>query len=324
VFRWLKFYHHARRTLDPTLPRFRNLDQVGRALGVGREVLDRHVAAGELAVRRGRWGATARPVTLADEESMEGLARLRASRLNFVEAEAALGVGRVALTELVKGGILPCARRGATAASPWLFERGAVDDALAEMIGHLPVRAQGDRAATRTATPDLTLTDALASLRAAGVGLPEVLRLAQSGDVAAYRLRDSVRLLDLRFDAASVGAFLAGRAPGEGEARYTSTEVCRLLRCTQVTLRLWAEAGLLAPLGAPGPARPAGKRRGPRPTTAAMSTASKRGTRGRRRPRRSSGAILKHCTHGYTQASSTTRSSGAAARATCSCSIGSA
>ena len=253
VFRWLKFYHHAWRTLDPTLPRFRNLDQVGRALGVGREVLDRHVAAGELAVRRGRWGATARPVTLVDEESMEGLARLRASRLNFVEAEAALGVGRVALTELVKGGILPCARRGATAKAPWLFERGAVDDALAEMIGHLPVRAQGDRAATRaatrTATPDLTLTDALASLRAAGVGLPEVLRLAQSGDVAAYRLRDSVRRLDLRFDAASVGAVLAGRAPGEGEARYTSTEVCRLLRCTQVTLRLWAEARLLTPLG---------------------------------------------------------------------------
>jgi len=126
------------------------------------------------------------------------------------------------------------------------------------MIGHLPVRVEADRTATRTATraatPDLTLTDALASLRAAGVGLPEVLRLAHSGDVAAYRLRDSVRLLDLRFDAASVGAFLAGRAPGEGEARYTSTEVCRLLRCTQVTLRLWAEAALLTPLHGSDPA----------------------------------------------------------------------
>ncbi len=250
VFRWLKFYHHVRRTLAPTLPRFRTLDQVGRVLGVSRAMLDRHVAAGELAVRRGRWGATARPVTLVDEESMERLTRLRAAQMNFTEAAAYLGVGRVALVELVKDGILPCSRRDATVKTPWLFEKGAVDDALAEMIGHLPVRAQSKR----MAMPGLTLTDTLASLRAAGVGIPAVLRLAHSGEVAAHRLQDSIQLSGLRFDAASVEAFLARHAPKEGATRYTSTEVCRLLRCTQVTLRLWAEAGLLAPLNTPDPA----------------------------------------------------------------------
>ncbi len=252
VFRWLKVYQFARRHLDPTLPRLRTLDQVGRALGVSRAMLDRHVAAGELAVRRGRWGATARPVTLVDEESMERLVQLRATRLNFVEALGYLGVGRVALTELVKGGILPCARRGATAKAPWLFEKGAIDDALGDMIGRLPVRAQAKRAVSRAAAPDLTLADALASLRAAGVGLPAVLRLAQSGEVTAHRLRDSIHLSDLRFDAASIDTLLANHVPEEGAPRYTSTEVCRLLRCTQVTLRLWAEAGLLIPLGTRG------------------------------------------------------------------------
>jgi len=246
MFRWLKVYHFVRRTLDPTLPRFRTLDQVGRALTVSRDMLDRHVAAGELAVRRGRWGATVRPVTLIDEESMERLVQLRATRLNFVEALGYLGVGRVALTELVKSNIFPCSRRGATAKAPWLFEKGAIDDALGGMIGHLPIRPQ----ARSTAALGLTLTDTLASLRAAGVGMPAVLRLAQSGEVAAHRLQDSIHLSDLRFDAASIDAFLACHAPAEGEARYTSTEVCRLLRCTQVTLRLWAEAGLLVPLSA--------------------------------------------------------------------------
>jgi len=117
-------------------------------------------------------------------------------------------------------------------------------------VDNFPIRAGADR----TATSDLTITDVLASLRAAGVGLPAVLRLAQSGKVAAHRLRDSIQLSDLRFDAASVEAFLAHHVPREGEARYTSTEVCRLLRCTQVTLRLWAEAGLLTPLHVPDPA----------------------------------------------------------------------
>jgi len=246
VFRWLKVYHHVRRTLDPTLPRLRTLDQVGRVLGMSRAMLDRHVAAGELAVRRGRWGPTARPVALVDEESMERLTRLRAAQMNFTEAAAYLGVGRVALVELVKDGILPCSRRDATVKTPWLFEKGAVDDALAEMIGHLPVRAQSKR----MAMPGLTLTDTLASLRAAGVGIPAVLRLAQSGEVAAHRLQDSIQLSGLRFDAASVEAFLARHAPKEGATRYTSTAACRLLRCTQVTLRLWAEAGLLVPLSA--------------------------------------------------------------------------
>jgi len=146
----------------------------------------------------------------------------------------------------VKDGILPCSRRDATIKTPWLFEKGAVDDALTEMIGHLPVRAQSKR----MAMPGLTLTDTLASLRAAGVGIPAVLRLAQSGEVAAHRLQDSIQLSGLRFDAASVEAFLARRVPKEGATRYTSTEVCRLLRCTQVTLRLWAEVGLLVPLSA--------------------------------------------------------------------------
>ncbi len=116
-------------------------------------------------------------------------------------------------------------------------------------MDNFPVGAQ----TKRTATPGLTLTDALASLRAAGVGLPEVLRLAQSGDVVTHRLQDSVRLSDLRFDAASIDAFLARHAPAKGEARYTSTEACRLLCCTQVTLRLWA-AGLLISLGTRDPA----------------------------------------------------------------------
>ncbi len=249
MFRWLKFYHHARRTLDPTLPRFRTLDQVGRALGVSRDMLERHVAAGDLEVRQGRWGEHGRLVMLIDEESLARLARLRATRFNYVQAAEYLGVYYGAVADLVEGGIIPGVRQGESPQSPWLFHKVAIDDALRAVMGHLPMRRDEGRAGASV----LTLSDALASLRSTGIGLSETLRAIQQGDLAACRHRESVRLSDLRFDVAAVDAYRALHAPREGQERYTSAEVCRVLRYTQVTLRLWAEAGLLTPLDASHP-----------------------------------------------------------------------
>jgi len=252
VFRWLKFYHHVRRTLDPTLPRFRNLAQVGRALGVSRDVLERHVAAGDLEVRQGFWGEHGRLITLVDEECLAHLERLRVTQFNYAETVHYLGVGYRSVADLVQDGIIPGAQQGTSPKSPWLFQKTAIDEALRGVMGHLPVRRHKGRANTVSLT--LTLAEALSSFRSAGIGLLETLYAVQRGDLPAFRNRDSVRLCDLRFDADAVDAyrsFHALHAPRENQARYTSSEVCRILRCTQVTLRLWTEAGLLCPLGTP-------------------------------------------------------------------------
>jgi len=243
MFRWLPFYHLAQDALDQALPEIRTLAEVGQALSVSHDMLERYAITGDLMVLRGQRGCAAATEMVVDEEGVDRLARLRASRLNFAEALVYMDIDHVALTQLVDAGILTYSRRDDVGETREFFKAGVIDDALGEIIGCIPVRPLRGRAVTSA----LTLSDALPSLAVTGIGLPDILRAAQGGDLYAYRIRDSVRLSDLRFDAKSVDAFRLHHAPRDDQSGYTSIEVCRLLGCMTSTLRLWVDAGLLTP-----------------------------------------------------------------------------
>lgn len=247
VFRWLSFYHLAQDALDHKLPQIRTLAEVGQVLSVSHDMLERYVIAGELVVLRGQRKCAAVNGTVVDEEGVDRLARRRSSWLNFAETVAYMGIDRAALMQLVDAGILTYSCRHDASEIDWLFEVGAIDDALSELMGCIPIQPLTGHSVTSA----LTLSDALSSLGVAYVSLPDILRAAQRGDVYAYRIRDSVWLSDLRFDAKSVDGFRTLCATRDDQVEYTSTEACRVLRCTRPTLGLWVAGGLLTPSSSP-------------------------------------------------------------------------
>jgi len=246
VWRWYRFYESVRARLDddgPPLPALLSQPEARARVGASMEAYKGYLAEEGDAVRGGHEEVPGRPWQLLDEERVEELRRRHAARLNWPEAEAHLGVGKVALHELVDADLIPVEERPDPGERHgWIFLVGALDAALAGLVGHLTLAGAGAMG------DPLTLDGALAALRSAGIGLPELLRDMRDGALAAARARDTTRLADLRFRRGDVLAYRAARGPAlSATARYSSLEVCQLVGCTQSTLRSWREAGLLSP-----------------------------------------------------------------------------
>jgi predicted DNA-binding transcriptional regulator AlpA len=246
VWRWYRFYESVRTRLDdggPSLPALLSQPEARARIGAGMPAYKQYLAGAGDAVRGGHEEVPGRPWQLLDEERVEELQQRHAARLNWPEAEAHLGVGKVALHELVAADLIPVEERPDPGTRHgWIFLVGALDAALAGLVGHLPLVGVG-------ATDDsLTLDGALAAVRSAGIGLPELLGDMRDGALVAMRAGDTARLADLRFRRDDVLAYRAARGPAlSATARYSSLEVCQLVGCTQSTLRSWQDAGLLLP-----------------------------------------------------------------------------
>lgn len=249
VFAWYRFYHSIRRRLAdsgvPDLPELFSQPRARAMIGAGMPTLKGYLADSDDAmIRRGHEEVPGRPWQLLVPEEVERLRLLHAARLNWPEAAEHLGLGKTALHELVDAGLIPVEERpDAGERHGWIFGVGALDAALAALLGHLPL--SGTKAA---GADSLTLDGALAALRSAGIGLPELLGAVRDGALAASRAGDTTRLADLRFRRDDVLAYRAARGPAlSRSARYSSLEVCQLVGCTQSMLRSWRESGLLIP-----------------------------------------------------------------------------
>jgi excisionase family DNA binding protein len=125
----------------------------------------------------------------------------------------------------------------------WVFSKAAIREALAHLIGHLPIRS----APAPEGHNNLSLSSATRMVTAVAITLPEMLRSLQSGQLASFRLSDDVSLATLRIERVYIEAFLAERRGRERGDMLALDTVRRLLHCSAMSLQRWHASKLLVP-----------------------------------------------------------------------------
>lgn len=250
VFRWYRFYKSVQRQLREIgveLPQLVG-QRRGRALvGMGFDSYKHYLANDELPIRRGYEEVPGHTWQIIGSNEVEQIQQEHRAQLDLGAAIAYLGIGKTAIFSLIATGLIqPEQQPSGSNVRRWRFTTNKLDSALFDLIGHLPVVLVPNE----TDRSSLPLREALAIVRSAGVGLPDLLQAARVEVIAAFRVQDSLALTDLRFVRDGERGLIRYRAqlrPIEGQAEYTSLEVCQLLGCTQTTLRRWWEEYLLVP-----------------------------------------------------------------------------
>ena len=189
-------------------------------------------------------GMSKRQWHLIEAESIERVQHVLEEELTLTQAAAVCGVSHGTVLQLVKAGLLPALRGPGMQQGPvWVFDTAAIREALAHLIGHLPVRsvpAPKDHGSH-------SLSSAMRVVSAAAITLPEVLQSLHSGQLTGFRLSDDVTLATLRMERVHLAAFMAERRGVERGDMLATDEVRRLLHCSATTFNAGTPASSWCP-----------------------------------------------------------------------------